>query len=149
MRYLSLVVMIALTACASGPEEIPADVLAIQDYIAVAELTEVDKMKNNRDSGIEKLGNKRYIFLKARRQTYLVEFSRDCWELYDDAALLNSSMATGMGGPLPRTWDQRNDANYLRPRMDTIRGCRIGRAFEVNEGQVDEIRNLGDAPTGG
>ena len=139
MRYLSLVVMIALTACASGPEEIPADVLAIQDYIAVAELPEVDKMKNNRDSGIEKLGNKRYIFLKARRQTYLVEFDRDCWALLDDARIATD----------PLTWDNRNDANYLRPRMDTIRGCRIGRAFEVNEGQVDEIRNLGDAPTGG
>ena len=139
MKYLILVVLLTLAACASTPEETPADVLAIQDYIAVAELAEVDKMRTNRDAGIEKLGNKRYIFLKARRQTYLVEFGRDCWELYDNTRLAND----------PLTWDQRNDANYLRPRMDTIRGCRIGRAFEVNEGQIEEIRNLGDAPTGG
>jgi hypothetical protein len=139
MKYLMLVAGAALTACASTPEETPADVLAIQDYIAVAELTEVDKMRTNRDAGMEKLGNKRYIFLKARRQTYLVEFGRDCWELYD-----NTRLATD-----PLTWDQRHDANYLRPRMDTIRGCRIGRAFEVNDGQVEEIRNLGEAPTGG
>ena len=110
---------------------------------------EVDKMRSNRDSGIEKLGNKRYILLKARRQTYLVELVRDCWELYDDAALLDGSMGTAMGGPLPRTWDRRSDPNFIRPGVDTIRGCRIGRAFEVNEGQVDEIRNLGEAPTGG
>ena len=139
MKYLMIITLAALSACASTPEEPPADVLAIQDYIAVAELTEVDKMENSRDAGMEKLGNKRYILLKARRQTYLVEFGRDCWQLYD-----NTRLATD-----PLSWDQRNDANYLRPRMDTIRGCRIGRAFEVNEGQIEEIRNLGDAPTGG
>jgi hypothetical protein len=139
MKYLMIITLAALSACASTPEEPPADVLAIQDYIAVAELTEVDKMENSRDAGMEKLGNKRYILLKARRQTYLVEFGRDCWQLYD-----NTRLATD-----PLSWDQRNDANYLRPRMDTIRGCRIGRAFEVNEGQIEEIRNLGEAPTGG
>ena len=142
MKYpilLVLAALAALTACASSPAEIPADVLAIQDYIAVAELTEVDKMVTSRDAGMEKLGNRRYIFHRARRQVYLVEFSRDCWALYDDTRIATD----------PLTWDQRNDANYLRPRMDTIRGCRIGRAFEVNEGQMEEIRNLGDAPTGG
>ena len=139
MRYLLLVAIAALAACASGPEEIPPDVLAIQDYIAVAELAEVDKMRTSRDAGIEKLDNRRYVFLKAPRQTYLVEFGRDCWALNDDVRLTTD----------PMTWDRRNDANYLRPRMDTIRGCRIGRAFEVNEDQVEEIRNLGDAPSGG
>ncbi len=139
MKHIHLIVLALLAACASGPDEIPADVLAIQDYIAVAELPEVDKIRTSRDAGMEKLGNRRYIFLKARRKTYLVEFGRDCWELYDDTRLATD----------PLTWDQRHDANYLRPRMDTIRGCRIGRAFELNEGQVEEIRNLGEAPTGG
>ena len=139
MKYLMLVAMVVLSGCASTREEPTAEVLAIQDYIAVAELPEVDKIRTNRDSGIEKLGNKRYIFLKARRQTYLIEFGRNCWELLDDSRLATD----------PMTWDQRHDANYLRPRMDTIRGCRIGRAFEVNEGQIEEIRNLGEAPTGG
>ncbi len=139
MKYLMLFALAVLTGCASTPEETPADVLAIQDYIAVAELTEVDKMRTSRDAGMEKLGNKRYIFHKAARQTYLVEFQRDCWALYDDTRIATD----------PLTWDQRHDANYLRPRMDTIRGCRIGRAFEVNEGQIEEIRNLGEAPTGG
>ena len=139
MKYLMLVVLAAVAGCASAPDEIPADVLAIQDYIAVAELTEVDKMHTSRDAGMEKLGNKRYIIHKARRHTYLVEFPRDCWALYDDTRIATD----------PLTWDQRHDANYLRPRMDTIRGCRIGRAFEINEGQIEEIRNLGEAPTGG
>lgn len=139
MKYLPLVLLAVLAGCASNRAEPPADVLAIQDYIAVAELPEVDKMRTSRDAGIEKLDNRRYIFLKARRNTYLVEFSRDCWALQDDVRLATD----------PMTWDQRHDANYLRPGMDTIRGCRIGRAYEVNEGQIEEIRNLGEAPTGG
>ena len=133
MRYLIILAATGLTACASEPEEIPPDVLAIQDYVAVAELTEVDKLKTDSTAHPQMLGNERYVFWVARRDTYLVEFARDCWELRDRNVLA----------------DVRRDQNYLRARRDTIRGCRIGRAFEVNEGQIEEIRNLGEAPTGG
>ena len=55
MKYLMLVAVAVLSGCASTREEPTAEVLAIQDYIAVAELPEVDKIRTNRDSGIEKL----------------------------------------------------------------------------------------------
>ena len=129
-----LVLALGLAACSGTPVEPPADVLATQDYIAVAGLVEVDKIRTYTDSGYETLGNKRYIIYKTRRQEYLVEFIRDCWEIIDNTRV---------------TPDIRKDAYYLRPGMDTIRGCRIGRAVEINEGQAEEIRNLGEAPSGG
>ncbi len=133
MRYLMIFAAAGLAACASEPEEIPPDVLAIQDYVAVAELTEVDKLKTDSTARVQMLGNDRYVLWVARRDTNLVEFGRNCWELRDRNVVA----------------DVRRDQNYLRARRDTIRGCRIGRAFEVNKGQIEEIRNLGDAPTGG
>jgi hypothetical protein len=33
--------------------------------------------------------------------------------------------------------------------MDTYRGCLIGNAWALNEAQAEEIRNIGEAPTGG
>ena len=42
--------------------------------------------------------------------------------------------------------DRRNDANTLRARFDTIRGCRIHRIFALNEGEVAELENIGEAP---
>ncbi len=133
MRYPMILAAAGLAACASAPEEIPPDVLAIQDYVAVAELTEVDKLRTDSTAHMQSLGNDRYILWVARRDTYLVEFGRDCWELRDRNVVA----------------DVRRDQNYLRARRDTIRGCRIGRAFEVDEGQIEEIKSLGDAPTGG
>jgi len=134
MRYFVGLLTVGLLGCSGTPAEPPADVLAIQDYIAVAGLVETDKIRTYTDSGYEKLGNTRYVIFKTRRQDYLIEFIRDCWELIDNRRV---------------TPDRRNDAYYLRPGMDTIRGCRIGRAFELNEGQIEEIRNIGEAPSGG
>ena len=134
MRPLALIVITLLNACASGPAEVPANVLAIRDYVEVAELPEVDKIRTYQETGYEELDNDRFIFYKARRTTYLVEFTRDCWELRDNQRV---------------TPDVRRDPSYLRPGMDTIRGCRIGRAYELDDAQVEEIRNIGDAPTGG
>jgi hypothetical protein len=134
MRYLTSLFAAGLLGCSGTPTEPPADVLAIQDYIAVAQLVEVDKIRTYSNSGHETLGNTRYIIFKTRRQDYLVEFDRDCRELIDNQRV---------------TPDLRKDPYYLRPRMDTIRGCRIARAFELNEGQVEEIRSIGEAPTGG
>ena len=134
MRYLTGLLAAGLLGCSGTPTEPPADVLAIQDYIAVGQLVEVDKIRTYSNSGYEKLDNTRYIIFKSRRQDYLVEFDRDCREIIDNQRV---------------TPDLRKDAYYLRPRMDTIRGCRISRAFELNEGQAEEIRSIGEAPSGG
>ena len=134
MRAFVLIVAAALSACASGPEEVPGDVLAIRDYVEVAELPEVDRIRTFNDAGHENLGNERFMFLKVRRDTYLIEFVRDCWELNDTQRI---------------TPDRRRDPGYIRPGMDTYRGCLIGNAWALNDAQVEEIRNIGEAPTGG
>ncbi len=134
MRYVVLIIAVTLAGCSTTPEEIPADVIAIQDYVAVAELPEVDKVATDSSARMQRLDNSYFVFWVSRRQTYLIEFTRHCWEL------TNSRQVTA---------DIRRDSNYLRPRRDTIRGCRIGRAFEINEAQKQEIRDLGEAPTGG
>ena len=128
------VLALTVSACSSTPTEPPANVLAIQDYIAVAELPEVRRFRSDTSSRIIGLDNLRYVLLDARRQTYLIEFDRDCRALYDNEQL---------------TADVRADGDRLRAGLDTIRGCRINRAFELNEGQQQEIMSLGDAPTGG
>ena len=44
------------------------------------------------------------------------------------------------------TPDYRREANLLRARFDTIRGCHIGKIYAVDKGQAQELENLGDAP---
>lgn len=121
-----------LTACAGSREPRP-DVLAIEDFVEVSGLEEVDRIRSDRSSGIEEL-NLRYIIYSTRRQDYLIEFSRDCWEIRDTFDIQA---------------DHRQDPNYIRPRADTIRGCRIQRAYELNEGQVEELKSMGEAPNAG
>ncbi len=97
-------------------------------------LPEVDRIRTYNNLGYEELGNDRFLLLKARSDTYLIEFVRDCWELRDNQRI---------------TPDIRRDPGYIRPGMDTLRGCLIGKAWELNDGQIEEIRNIGEAPTGG
>ena len=134
MRYLVILASLALSACAAVPDGPSPQELAVADYIAVAELTEVDRLRTDSTAHHVLLDNGRYVLYKARRDTYLVEFTRNCSELFDNSRV---------------TADIRRGSNYLRTGRDTIRGCRIGRAFELNEGQIEEIKSLGDAPTGG
>lgn len=124
--------VLALAACAGTPK-VPADILAIQDFIAVTELPEVDRIRTDRRETFEELGNTRYIIFKTHRQDYLIEFRRSCWELRDDFNIKA---------------DHRTDNNNFYPGVDTFRGCPTGKAWELTEGQAEEIRNLGDAPSG-
>lgn len=134
MRQFLIASALVLAACSSTPEEPPANVLAIQDYIAVAELPEVKRFRTDLNASVGTLDNPRFVLLNTRRQSYLIEFTRDCLEL------MGSNRVTP---------DVRREGDHLRAGRDTIRGCRIKRAFEVNEGQVQELESLGDAPTGG
>ena len=72
-----------------------------------------------------------FILYTARRDTYLVEFGRPCWELRDNTRI---------------TPDKRWDANSIRARFDTIRGCRIHSIFALDEAEVAELENIGEAP---
>ncbi|MEO1244934.1 MAG: DUF6491 family protein [Pseudomonadota bacterium] len=133
MRLTVLATLFALVAaCAGGPREEDPEIVAIQDFIAVSELEPADRIRtdNNNNYGIL---NAKYIIFESRRDMYLVEFQRNCWELFDSQVI---------------AYDERRDARYMRPRVDTIRGCLIGRAFEINEGQKAELEAMGDAPGG-
>ena len=61
------------------------------------------------------------------------EFQRDCWELRRNDFT-------------PEMVDVRDNQNVLRARFDTIRGCRIGKMYEITAEQRVELTALGDAP---
>ena len=120
----------ALTACATPYN--PQEIEAVRDYVAVAELQTVDRIRLDRQISYSYL-NDRYVIIPSRRQDYLVEFDRNCFELR------RTDFTYEMV-------DQRQDASTLRSRFDTIRGCRISTFYEVTDEQVKELKNLGDAP---
>ena len=132
VRYpLVPIVMIVLiaTGCASGPKEESAlrrnD--AIDDYIKVSELEELELIRERGELHHEVLTHK-YIILRDRRSVYLATFTRQCREL-DDADIRP---------------DIRHDANVLRSRFDTYRGCKIQSLFALTDGQAKELIALGE-----
>ena len=133
MRGLLLLLLATVLAACAGSRDPRPDVLAVKDFVEVSGLEEVDRIRSDRASGFDEL-NLRYIIYNTRRQDYLIEFNRDCWEIRDTFDIQA---------------DHRQDPNYIRPRVDTIRGCRIHRAYALNEGQVEELKSMGEAPNRG
>lgn len=133
-KSLILLVLVALVGCASQDEKDDAKedpvTKAVVDFIEVRNLEEVDAITSGGNDGWKEL-NIQYLLYEGRRDTYLVEFARPCYELRDNTRI---------------TPDKRWDSNYIRARFDTIRGCRIGRAFLLTEAEVAELENLGEAP---
>lgn len=125
--FAILVLTVLLSGCATSPD--PGITDAVDDYIRVAELMPQDQIRTGRDYSY-RVVSRRYVIVTTRREAFLVEFVRDCRELDE----------------LQVTPDYRHDANWLRARFDTIRGCRIGKIYAVDEGQAQELENLGDAP---
>lgn len=123
-----------LTACASQDEqaeESTQDVSqAVRDFIALRGLEELDALKSGTNDSWQQLDD-RFIVYSGRRETYLVEFGRRCHELNDNTRI---------------TPDERWDANRVRARFDTIRGCRIAKIYGLTEAEVAEIENIGEAP---
>lgn len=134
---VALLVASMVAACSStngAKRNVPPDILAIQDYIAVAELPEVRRIRTNRRSTFQELDNNRYVIFKTQKEVFLLEFRRNCWELRDNLTVEP---------------DRRVDDSTFYPGVDTLRGCPTSRAYQLNEGQAEEIRTLGEAPTGG
>jgi hypothetical protein len=127
-------VLILLTACTSQDEQRdPTDepvTDAIRDFIDVRQLPEADAIATGTNDGWMTL-NDRFILYNGRRDTYLVEFSRRCYELTDNTRI---------------TPDQRWDSNNIRAKFDTIRGCRIAHVYELSEAEIAELKNIGEAP---
>ena len=135
MRAALLIVLIAALAACAGqdskePTEADMAVQAVRDLIEVRGLQEVDKMRSSGRDKWDSIDNW-FLIYDTRRATYLVEFARRCWELDDDTRIVA---------------DQRRDANIVRARFDTIRGCRIGKLYALSEEDVAELRNIGEAP---
>jgi len=123
-----------LAACASQDkqaEESTQDVSqAVRDFIALRELQELDALKSGTTDGWQQLDDQ-FIVYNGRRETYLVEFTRRCYELNDNTRIVP---------------DRRWDSNTIRARIDTIRGCRIAKIYGLTEAEVAEIKNIGEAP---
>lgn len=123
-----------LAACSSQDEqaeESTQDVnQAVRDFVDLRELEELDALKSGTNDSWQQL-NDRFIIYSGRRETYLVEFGRRCYELNDNTRI---------------TPDKRWDANRVRARFDTIRGCRIAKIYGLDEAEVAELENIGEAP---
>jgi hypothetical protein len=134
MKGLALVLVAALfAACATqdeAAEQSTQDTTqAVRDYIEVRGLQEADKILTSSSDQWTAL-EEYFLLYEGRRETHLIEFNRRCWELDDNTRIVA---------------DQRRDANYIRSRFDTIRGCRIHRIYTLAEYEVEELENIGEA----
>ena len=129
-----LIVSAALAACASQEDNAEPSTQdtaqAVRDFIEVRKLEELNKLNS---SGGDKWTSIKDEFLiyEGRRETYLVEFYRRCYELSDNTRIVA---------------DKRWELNTIRARSDTIRGCRIEKIYALTEAEAAELENIGEAP---
>ena len=128
---LPALIVIAVTSACSSTTQRPQEVEAVRDFVAAAELQEVNEIRLSQALSYTYV-NDLFVTIPTRRGDYLVEFLRTCYEL-------RQSQFT------PDMVDVRDNPNILRSRFDTIRGCRISKIYEITEAQRAELRDLGDA----
>lgn len=123
-----------LSGCAGQTSEAQPSrqdaVQAVRDFIAVRGLEELTELKSSSSDAWEAIGE-HFLIYTGRRNTYLIEFAHQCYEIDDNTRIVP---------------DERWSGNTIRARFDTIRGCRIATFYEVTDEQVKELKNLGDAP---
>ena len=128
---LIIIAAIAMAACASEPTEPEPVILesdqVILDFIQVRGLEEVGRIRGAERRSYEKV-TPSFILYKPRRGEFLVEFSRPCYEIWNNNYL--SADATFLH-------------DTLRAHFDAIRGCRIGRIFSLTEEDLADLRQLG------
>ena len=105
---------------------------AVLDFIYTSDLEEVDSIRFFQQYTYTYV-NDQYVTIPTSSGDYLVEFTRTCPELRQNRFT-------------PEMVDYRDDNRTLRARFDTIRGCRIGKIYEVTAAQAQELAELGDAP---
>ena len=129
-RFILAAAAMLLSGCATHERAVTQDEeQAIRDYILVRGLEEVNRIRSsNRDSWDEL--DEYFIIYDTRRNTYLVEFNRACYELNENRV----------------TPDLRREANTIRARSDTIRGCQVDKIFALTEADVAELKSLGELP---
>jgi len=123
-----------LAACAAQDEQAEGSTQdvnqAVRDFIELRGLEELDTLKSGTRDSWQQLDDL-FIIYSGRRETYLVEFTRRCYELNDNTRI---------------TPDRRTDSNTVSAKFDTIRGCRIARIYGLTEAEVAELENIGEAP---
>ena len=129
-KTLTFILSAALILAACETTGQLASQQAVEDYVAVSELKDVADVRY-RQQLRQRYVNDRFIILENRSGKYLVEFVTRCMELRDNTRI---------------TPDIRHEANIIYAKFDTIRGCRIKKIYEINDGQAQEITTLGDAP---
>ncbi|MDJ0906325.1 MAG: DUF6491 family protein [Woeseiaceae bacterium] len=133
-KIIYLLGFIVLAGCASQDEQgdpSTQDIAqAVKDFIELRELEEQPSMRSGTNDGWTQIDDT-FIVYTARKKPFLVEFARPCWELRDNTRI---------------TPDRRWDANTIRSRFDTIRGCRIHRIYGLTEAEAAELKNIGEAP---
>jgi hypothetical protein len=120
--------LLLMVGCANSPNDdnVVARNDAIDDYIEVADLNEVDQIRVKRQLH-HKVITEDYIIIYDDKDPYLAAFIRRCRELNDPDV----------------TPDFRQDPNRLYAKFDTYRGCRMRALYEVTSGQAQELINLG------
>lgn len=127
---LAVILLVLASACSTMYDE--QEIEATRDFISANDLTEVDDIRLYEQLNYRVI-NDYFVTVETRRGDYLVEFSRRC------RALTQREFQ-------PHMVDVRHDSSRIRARFDTIRGCIIGKIYEVTEEQREELRQLGDAP---
>ena len=134
MRMLpALIATAILGACAAQEErekQIEEAVQAVRDFIEVRDLSAIDKMPSSSSDSWESIEN-HFLIYRGRKSSYLVEFSRRCYELDDDTRIVA---------------DKRWDSGHIHAKYETIRGCRIHRIYALSEAEAEEVSRLGEAP---
>ncbi len=120
-----------LAACAGQPSEEIADKnLAVRDFIDLRQLESLPKIRSDRGDGWQTI-TPTFLIYRTRREDYLFEFVRPCWEIMDNSRIYA---------------DERYDTNTIRARFETLRGCRIAAIYALTEAEAAELEHIGDPP---
>lgn len=131
MKPILAVILLALaSACSTLGDD--QEIEATRDFVVANQLEQVDEIRLYEQLNY-RIINHYFVTVETRRGDYLIEFNSRC------RALTQREFQ-------PHMVDIRRDPSRVRARFDTIRGCIIGKIYEVTEEQREELRQLGDAP---
>lgn len=132
MKFALLIVLpVILGACTAQQTAQDNDQeQAVRDFIAVRGLEPLDRIRtSDRDSW--DVIDDHFVIYAGRRDSYLFEFVRACYEIQDNTHIVA---------------DERWDGKTIRARFDTLRGCRIDNIYALTDEEVAELTQLGEPP---
>jgi len=127
-KYVLALAVVLLGACATNEKDDRISG-AIDDFIAVGDLEEVDLIRSYQQFDSRTL-NDRYVIVYTKKEYYLLAYSQRCRVNYD----------------MPRRPDRREDAYSIYADSGTFRGCRIKALYPITEAEAAELAQIGRAP---